>query len=305
MKTDPALIQRLAHRVFVHATKMIFDANHRPDQNEGDPKVGGHPAACSSCVHILSALHLGVRQPQDLFAIKPHASPVDHSINHALGLLHEPLGRRWLTDAESKAAMGRLRKFSQEGEPVFQSYHAEADPDGNYYFPSGSVGIPPVVSMYTALAYRYAMDHGLDVPKNATFWSMMGDSEFREGSLMEAMPDAAERELGNVVWIVDYNRQNLDGTRIPNPRGLRGTDAQRMERVARANGWEVIQVMHGSRRLAAFAKPGGDVLRRVLEEGFSDFEFQMLLLKRDGRVVRQRLVELDKGCEKALKGLVD
>src|SRR5690348_14655951 len=66
---EAQLIQRIARRAFVHATKMIYDANHRPDQQEGDPKVGGHPAACSSCIHILSALHLGIRQPQDFFAI--------------------------------------------------------------------------------------------------------------------------------------------------------------------------------------------------------------------------------------------
>ena len=302
---EALLIQRIARRAFVQATKMIYDANHRPDAEEGDPKVGGHPAACSSCIHILSALHLGMRQPQDLFAIKPHASPNDHALNHLLGLHHEMYGRRWLSPEESKGAMERLRKFSQEGEPVFQSYHAESDPDGNAFFPSGSVGIPPVVSIYTALAHRYAEDHGLEVPKNAWFWSLVGDSEFREGSLMEAMPDAAERELGNVVWIVDYNRQNLDGTRIPNPRGLRGTDAQRMERVALANGWEVIQVIHGRKRLAAFEKDGGKALQRVLEDGFSDFEFQMLLLKKDGAVVRQRLLELDKNVAKAIKPLSD
>lgn len=307
MKADKEalLIQRIARRAFVYATKMIYDANHRSDQNEGDPKVGGHPAACSSCVHILAALHLGIRQPQDWFAIKPHASPNDHSLNHLMGLFHEMNGRTWLGEREAKEAMRHLRKFSQNGEPVFQSYHAESDPDGNAYFPSGSVGIPPVVSIYTALAYRYAEDHGLEVPKNAWFWSLVGDSEFREGSLMEAMPDAAERELGNVVWIVDYNRQNLDGTRIPNPRGLRGTDGMRMERVALANGWEVIQVIHGRKRLAAFEKDGGKALQRILEEGFSDFELQMLLLKRDGGVVRERLVELDKACAKALKGMSD
>lgn len=303
--TDPAILEAIAHRAFVFATKMIWEANHRDDIQEGDPKVGGHPAACSSCVHILTTLHMAMRKPQDLIAVKPHASPVDHSLNHLMGLHHEPYGRAWLSTDESKAAMFRLRKFSQHGEPVFQSYHAESDPDGNAYFPSGSVGIPPVVSIYTALAYRYAEDHGLEVPKDAHFWSLMGDSEFREGSLMEAMPDASERELGNVIWIVDYNRQNLDGTRIPNPRGLRGTDAHRMERVAIANGWEVIQVRHGRKRLALFGKPTGDELRRVLEEGLSDFEFQMLLLKRDGKVVRERLIDLEPQVKKLLSGLDD
>ncbi|MEQ9503781.1 MAG: pyruvate dehydrogenase [Deltaproteobacteria bacterium] len=297
---EVAVIERIARRAFVYATKMIYEANHRDDVMEGDPKVGGHPAACSSCVHIMSALHLGVRQPQDLIAVKPHASPVDHSLNYLMGMFHEPYGRKWLSDDEGAEVMYRLRKFSQDGEPVFQSYHAESDPDGNVYFPSGSVGIPPVVSIYTALAYRYADDHKLRVPKDAHFWSLMGDSEFREGSLMEALPDAAERELGNVTWIVDYNRQNLDGTRIPNMRGIRGTDASRMERVCVANGWDVIQAQHGRKRLAAFEKEGGAVLRKVLEEAFSDFEFQMLVLRRDGSVVRERLVALDKKLEKAL-----
>ena len=235
---------------------MIYDANHRDDIMEGDPKVGGHPAACSSCIHIMSSLHLGVRQPQDWLAVKPHASPNDHSLDYLMGLFHVPYGREWLSADEAKGVMSRLRKFSQHGEPVFQSYHAEADPDGNAFFPSGSVGIPPVVSMYTSLAYRYARDHGLRVPEKAHFWSLIGDSEFREGSLL--------------TWIVDYNRQNLDGTRIPNKRGLSGTDSDRMERVAVANGWDVIQCQHGRKRLAAFKK-AGEGLQKVIETGFSDF----------------------------------
>ena len=299
------LIERIARRAFVFATRMIWEANHRPDVQEGDPKVGGHPAACSSSIHILSALHLGVRQPQDLIAVKPHGSPDDHALNYLLGFMHEPYGRRWLEADEMKGVMSRLRKFSQAGEPVFQSYHAESDPDGNIFFPSGSVGIPPVVSIYTALAYRYARDHHFEVPEDAHFWSLMGDSEFREGSLMEALPDAAERELGNVTWIVDYNRQNLDGTRIPNMRGLRGTDATRMERVAVANGWDVIQVAHGRKRQAFFAKEGGGAVKKILEEAFSDYEFQALLLRRDGSVVRERLLQLDRKTERALKELDD
>lgn len=302
---EAALIERIAHRAFVMATKMIVAANHRPDADEGDPKVGGHPAACSSCVHIMSALHLGVRAPGDWFAVKPHASPVDHSLNHLLGLFRDPAENRWFEEADAEAVMWRLRKFSEAGEPVFQSYHAESDPDGYVYFPSGSVGIPPVVSVYMALAYRYAKDHGLNVPAPAHFWSLLGDSEFREGSLMEVMPDAAERELGNVTWIVDYNRQNLDGTRIPNMRGLRGTDSARMERLAAANGWDVIQCAHGRKRLELFKRPGGERLRRTLDGAFSDFEFQMLLLKRDGAFVRERLHELDRQLEGVLKDVSD
>ena len=159
----------------------------------------------------------------------------------------------WFKEDEAEAVMHRLRSFSHDGKPVFQSYHATADPDHWHFLPSGSVGIPPVVAVYQALAYRYAQQHGWDIDE-PHFWCMMGDSEFREGSLLEVLPEVAERELGNVTWIVDYNRQNLDGTRIPNNRGLKGTDADRIEGTAIANGWEVIQLRHGKFRQEVFPK---------------------------------------------------
>lgn len=217
MSQDPdlPLLRRITRRAFVQMATMIHLANHRDDAAEGDPKVGGHPAACASSMEILAALHLVVREPGDYVCCKPHASPTDHALHHQLGLFRHPDGR-WFAEEEAEAVMARLRAFSLDGGPVFQSYHAESDPDSFHFLPSGSVGIPPVVSVYLALAYRYAASHGwTDLPR-PHFWSLMGDSEFREGSLMEALPEVAERELGNVTWIVDYNRQNLDGTRIPN-----------------------------------------------------------------------------------------
>lgn len=301
--TDYQFLRPIVRRAFVQMVAMIHRANHRADAADGDPKVGGHPAACSSCMEILAALHLVVRQPNDFVCCKPHASPTDHALHHQLGLFRHPDGR-WFEAAEAEAVMDRLRSFPHDGQPVFQSYHAETDPDSFHMLPSGSVGIPPVVAVYLALAYRYARHHGWDLPQ-PHFWCMMGDSEFREGSLMEVLPDAAERELGNVTWIVDYNRQNLDGTRIPNKRGLHGTDADRIERTCVANGWEVIQVRHGALRQQAFRKHGGKALAAVLEQGFTDYHFQSLLWKRDGGLIREALVEADKKCAPALDGLAD
>ena len=118
------------------------------------------------------------------------------------------------------------------------------------------------------------------------FWSLIGDSEFREGSLLEAMPDVAERLLGNVTWIIDYNRQNLDGTRIPNEKGLTSRDCDRIQRTAEANGWRVIQVRHGSFREELFRREGGDTLRTLFEVGLSDYDFQVALYKRDAELMR-------------------
>ena len=309
---------RITQRAFVQAMAMIHMANNRKDKRPTDPKVGGHPASCASAMHTLAALHLEVREPQDFVCCKPHASPVDHALHNLLGLFRhnehvdwfeaDPTARgdAWFTEEESKAAMEGLRRFPTEDQPhVFQSYHARTDPDHFHFLPSGTVGIPPVVSGYLALAYRYAKDHGWEVPEGAHFWSLIGDSEFREGSLLEAMPDIAERLLGNVTWIIDYNRQNLDGTRIPNEKGLENTDAERIEKTALANGWKVIQVRHGKLREALFAKDGGDALREVLERGLTDYEFQMLALKRDADAIREVFTAKHPGCKAALAGLED
>jgi pyruvate dehydrogenase E1 component len=138
------------------------------------------------------------------------------------------------------------------------------------------------------------------------FWCMMGDSEFREGSLLEALPEVAERELGNVTWIIDYNRQNLDGTRIPNNRGLEGTDADRIERTAVANGWHVIQLRHGSFRLAGLRAPG----RRRAAQGIRARLSRTTTTRRCSgsatpcRCARQ-FAASDKSCQKLLESLKD
>ena len=300
-----ATLERIARRALVYCTHMIWEANHRSDAEPGDPKVGGHPAACSSSLHLAAGLHLVARHPSDFYCAKPHLAPMDHAL-HYLARFFRNADGSWMDDATAEGVMHRLRKFSQEGEPVFQSYHAASDPDSWRILPSGTVGIPPVASAYLALAYRYAADHGFGFSKmQKHFWSLMGDSEFREGSLMEALPDIAERELGNVTWIVDYNRQNLDGTRLPNKRGLRGTDADRIERTCRANGWEVIQLRHGRKRDKLFRRQGGAALRAVLQEGFSDYEFQSHLWKRDPEALRALLLDRESKLGALLNSVSD
>jgi pyruvate dehydrogenase E1 component len=302
----PALLTRIVDRAHAQVMAMIHEANYRPDALRSDPKVGGHPASCASSMHLLGTLHLYARDVHDYVCCKPHASPVDHTFSHLMQLFRRESDGYEYTEDEAKGIMTRLRKMAQPGqEPVFQSYHALSDPDDFHFLPSGSVGIPPVASVYLALAHRYARDHGYDVPPKAHFWSMMGDSEFREGSLLECLPDVAERQLGNVTWIIDYNRQNLDGTRIPNERGLRGADCDRIERTAQANGWSVIQLRHGVVRQAAFERPGGDAFRRVLEGGFSEYEYQMLLFKNDAAEIKKRCAESEPGCAVLLDELTE
>ena len=301
--TSKEVLDRICGRVHYLTTQMIFLANQRADKEKGDPKVGGHPAACASSLHITGALHLLVKTGFDYIANKPHAAPVDHSYDYVLDLFLNPDLSRF-SSAEAEAVMHKLRAFSHDGEAVFQSYHSAYDPDHHGFLPSGTVGIPPVSAGYLAHAYRFARDHGYDVP-DAHFWSILGDSEFREGSVHEAAPDFAERELGNLTWIVDYNRQSLDGHRITNKKIMGGTDAHRIEATMAASGWDVIQVRHGHRRLELFKRPDGEAFRQWLDRDLEDYELQALLLVRDIPVLRKGILASAPKLKKFLSGVDD
>ena len=300
---NKATLDSIARRAHYLATQMIFQANNRPEKDKGDPKIGGHQSASASALHIMGALHLIVKSGFDHVANKPHASPTDHSYNYLMDLfLNSDFSK--LTTAQKNTAMMGLRKYSKNGEPVFQSYHSAYDSDHHNFLPSGTVGIPPVNAGYLALAYRFAKEHGFDVPQ-AHFWALSGDSEFREGSMFEATPDFADRELGNLTWIVDYNRQSLDGHRIVNQKIMAGSDADRIEKTMAANGWEVIQVRHGSLRTAAFKKSGGDSFKKFLETELYDYELQALLLVKDMKALKKGLGKEHPQLKKFLESISD
>ena len=224
-QSNLSILEKIVSRAHYTATQMIFQANYRDNIEKGDPKIGGHPSASASTLHLLGALHLRVKKAGDFIANKPHAAPMDHAYNYLLEMLFKENGQA-LSQEEAHRAMLQLRAFPTSENPhVFQSYHSDYDPDHYRFVPSGTVGIPPVVIGYLALAHRFAqrqgyLTHGPVSGEEPHFWAICGDSEFHEGSLHEAIPDLAERELGNVCWILDYNRQSLDGHRIANEKKI-------------------------------------------------------------------------------------
>ncbi len=306
--SKPKVSQKELDTVFSRAhylaTQMIYQANHRSDKEKGDPKVGGHASGSSSALHILGTLHLLVKKGYDHICNKPHASPADHAFNYLLDLFFNTDGSK-LNPEEKNKAMMRLRAFANDEYPhAFQSYHSIFDPDYHNFFPSGTVGIPPVNAGYLALAYRFAKKHGYKVP-DAHFWCVMGDSEFREGSLFEATPDFAEREIGNLTWILDYNRQSLDGHRITNKEIMGGTDNERIEKTMLANGWQVIQVRHGKKRKKLFELKTGSVFKNFLEEEISDYALQALLLIKEPKKLKEQMVKKYSSLKSFLKEVSD
>lgn len=301
---DLKVLNSIALRAHYLANRMIVMANTRDNVVKGDPKIGGHSSASASALHILGSLHLIAKSGYDWIANKPHASPADHSYNYLMNVLVDENLER-LTLDEANVAMGSLRAFPKNDEWVFQSYHSAYDPDHHNFYPSGTVGIPPVNAGYMALAYKYAERHGFNVPKNAHFWAVMGDSEFREGSLSEAIPDFGERQIGNLTWILDFNRQSLDGHRITNQKAMQGNDDVRVQRMMEANGWQVIHARHGQKRLKLAEKDGGKIFLSLFEGVLSDYELQVMLLIHEAKTLREFLVERLPKVDKFLKSVND
>lgn len=248
-----ALLREVEQRVLWLATAMVDHANRRRPDVSG-LKVGGHQASSASMVTIMTALWFDGLRSRDRVSVKPHASPALHAINYLLGDLEE----RYLTTLRS---LGGLQSYPSRSK----------DPDTVDYS-TGSVGIGATAPVWGALARRYLDSHPgarLDGEPAGRQFSLVGDAELDEGACWEALCDPMVAELGEVCWIVDVNRQSLD-------RVVPEIAAARLAGMFAAAGWQVITVKYGRLLAELFARPGGDALRRRLDE-MPNPEYQRLL----------------------------
>lgn len=245
--TEP--LQRIAEHVRWLATAIVHHANHvRP--NPSGLKVGGHQSSSASMVEIMTALYFEELREGDRVSVKPHASPVLHAINYLLGWLDE----KYLTT---------LRDFGG-----LQSYPSRSkDPDPVDYS-TGSVGIGATAPIWGAFARRY-VDANFGSTGTGRQYSLVGDAELDEGAVWEAILDPSVQELGEIVWIVDMNRQSLDRV-VPN------IAAGRLATMFDAAGWQVINVKFGALLEDLFTRPGGPELRTRIVE-MANPEYQRLL----------------------------
>ncbi len=243
------VLREIEQRVLWLATSIVHHAN-RVRPNPGGLKVGGHQASSASLVTIMTALWFAHLRAADRVSVKPHASPVLHAVNYLLGELDE----RYLTT---------LRAFGG-----LQSYPSRAkDPDPVDYS-TGSVGIGATAPIWGALARRYVASKGAPAGTGRQY-SLVGDAELDEGACWEAVLDPMVAELGEVVWIVDLNRQSLDRV-VPN------IGAPRLQGMFDAAGWQVLTVKYGRLLEELFTRPGGAALRRRIDE-MPNPEYQRLL----------------------------
>jgi pyruvate dehydrogenase E1 component len=247
-------------RVLWLATSMVHHAN-KVRKTPSGVKVGGHEASSASLVGIMTALYFEHLRAPDRVSVKPHAAPVLHAINYLLGTLD----RSYLT---------RLREFGG-----LQSYPSRAKDPGIVDFSTGSVGIGATATLWSAIAQRYVAGH-FDVPRGGRHVALVGDAELDEGAIWEALVDPMVARLGEVLWIVDLNRQSLD-------RVVPDMAVGRLLGMFEAAGWETITVKYGRRLRELFARPGGESLRERIDS-MSNEEYQRLLRSPTGEL-RERI----------------
>jgi pyruvate dehydrogenase E1 component len=256
---------------------MIHHANHiRP--NVDGIKVGGHQASSASMVSILTALYFHALRPQDRVAVKPHASPVFHAI-------------QYLMANQTREKMENFRGFGG-----VQSYPSRTKDVDDVDFSTGSVGLGVAITSFASIMQDYiaAKDWGGDLPLGRMV-ALVGDAEMDEGNVYETLQEGWKNDLRNCWWIIDYNRQSLDGI-------VREGLFARIEQIFDAFGWDVVRVKYGALQRAAFAEPGGSALRdwidRCPNQQYAALTFM------GGAVWRKRLME-DLGDQGDVSALID
>jgi pyruvate dehydrogenase E1 component len=234
-------LAQLERKVLWLSCWTIHHANHLRAKIDG-LKVGGHQASCASSVSLLTALYFSVLRPQDRVAVKPHAAPVFHAIQYLLG-------------RQSREQLENFRAFGGA-----QSYPSRTKDIDDVDFSTGSVGLGVAFTAFASIVQDYvrakswAKASPAETPPEGRMIALVGDAELDEGNIYECLQEGWKQGLRNTWWIIDYNRQSLDGV-------VREGLYDRIEDIFRAFGWDVVTLKHGKLQRRIFAEPGGAALR--------------------------------------------
>jgi pyruvate dehydrogenase E1 component len=269
---DPKLERRLRSIVRWNAIAMVVRANKLSSE------LGGHIASYQSlaALYEVGYNHFwhapSADNPGDLVYFQGHSSPG----NYARAFL------------EGRLTVEQLDGFRQEvSRPGgLSSYpHPWLMPDF-WQFPTVSLGIGAITSIYQARFMKYLNARGMADTDGRKVWAFLGDGEMDEPESMGATALAGRERLDNLIWVVNANLQRLDG-----PVRGNGKIIQELESDFRGAGWNVIKVIWGSRWDPLLAADADGRLVKVMEESV-DGEYQTYK-SRDGAYVREHFFGKD------------
>jgi pyruvate dehydrogenase E1 component len=277
-RPDPAALKALEQKVLWLSTWLIHNANHLRASRDG-LKVGGHQSSSASVVSLMTALYFHALRPQDRIAVKPHASPVMHAIQYLLG----------------NEDVSQLERFRALGGA--QSYPSRTKDKTEVDFSTGSVGLGVAATLFASIAQDYVSAHGLIGPQSepGRMIALMGDAELDEGNVYEALLEGWKHDVRNLWWIIDYNRQSLDGV-------VNDELFHKIEGFFSNVGWNVVTLKFGRKLEAARHGPAGEALLHWIET--CPNQLYSALTFKGGAAWRTRLTTDLRGV-RGLKSLLD
>ena len=243
---DAFMERRLRSLIRWNALAMVMRANMNDDD------LGGHIAtfASSAMLYDVGFNHFFRAENDtfggDLIYYQGHSSPGIYARSFLEGRISE----------------NELENFRREvdGKGLPSYPHPWLKPE-YWQFPTVSMGLGPIMSIYQAHFMKYLMNRGLSKVEDRKVWAFLGDGEMDEPESLGAISMAGREKLDNLVFVINCNLQRLDG-----PVRGNGKIIQELESVFRGAGWNVIKVVWGRKWDPLLARDEHGVLRQRMEE---------------------------------------
>jgi pyruvate dehydrogenase E1 component len=224
---DRSIERRIKSFIRWNAMAMVVKANSTTN-------VGGHIAsfASSATLYEVAQNHFfrGATDnfPGDIVYFQGHAAPGMYA-------------RAYLEGRIDDRQLQNFRQELAEGGGLSSYPHPYLMPDF-WQFPTVSMGLGPIMSLYQARFNRYLQARGLvNWKEEPKVWAFLGDGESDEPESLGAITLAARENLDNLIWVVNCNLQRLDG-----PVRGNGKIIQELEGLFLGAGWNVIKVIWGT-----------------------------------------------------------
>ncbi len=246
--------RRLKSYVRWNAMAMVVNANR---EHSG---LGGHISTYASAATLYEvAFNHFLRARTDDFAgdlvyFQGHATPGIYA-------------RAFLEGRIDERQLHNFRQELAEGGGLSSYPHPYLMPDF-WQFPTVSMGLGPLLSIYQARFNRYLRARGFMDGEEPKVWAFIGDGETDEPETLGSLTLAARENLDNLIWVINCNLQRLDG-----PVRGNGKIIQELEAVFQGAGWNVIKLIWGSDwdKLLA-ADTTGLLLKRMEEAVDGDYQ---------------------------------
>ena len=262
---DQAIESRIRSDIRWNAAAMVVRANRKSSE------LGGHLASFASAATLYDVgFNHFWRAPSpehggDMVYFQGHSAP---------GMYARAFMEGRLTEED-------LERFRQEvdGDGLSSYPHPWLMPDF-WQFPTVSMGLGPIMSIYQARFMKYMKHRGLAHAGDRKVWAFLGDGETDEPETLGAISLGSREKLDNLIWVINCNLQRLDG-----PVRGNGKIIQELEAVFRGVGWNVIKVVWGSYWDKLLARDHDGLLRQRMMEAV-DGDYQNYKSK-DGAYVRE------------------